>query len=242
MVSVIQNAPVKEIATSNKDIYIGIFAVIVGVTLFIGGIGLLIAWVSRKINDSQRKHNDLLFRKFNTEIEHANINKDGRFKKRNWKTLWITWSRSNVFANTENGLRSIGKYDGELLKKEEFILISFKISKNFFTKLNYIIVIPYELRNIIIKNTDRKNEIWINCEGLDEVTNTDFYMIPILKDLTNNDKFIDFSNRVFSEFVETYVYKDIIKENLLKYRDSIKESTELNPNIQVGRKNPNKNL
>lgn len=224
--------------------FVELFGGAIAIGLIIGGtIGLIIfgIWfVIRKIKENQRKVNDLLYSRFVIELKNCHQNRDVRLKRRSLKTFGLTWKRENIYLNTnENGYKYFGKYDGELIVKDNFLLFGVYRPTGLFTRERDIIIIPFELREKTRK--EQVNGKWVLSiygEGIDEVMNTDFYNEVIFIHPEDKDKLISFSNYINKTYLENYVYRQVIKDNLLEYKDSLDKITELNPNIQVGRKDP----
>ncbi len=219
-----------------------------GGAIFMGlliGVGLggfiLVVWlIVRKIKENQRKVSDLLYSRFLIELKNCHQNRDVRLKRRNLWTFGLTWKREEIYINTdENGVKYFGKYDGELIVKDNFILYGVYRVTGIFSREKDIIIIPYELRNKARKELIKgKWVVTIYGEGIDEVLNTDFFNEVVFKNPLDNDKLITFTDYIHKQYLENYVYRQIIKDNLFEYKDSLDKITELNPNIQVERKNP----
>lgn len=217
--------------------------VVIGIALgLIGGIlWWIIQWIAKKFKDAQRKHKDLIYFKFLHEVNLCNINRDSSLKYRDWKWFFLAWKRTPIYIRNEEGLRLIGLYDGELNKKEGFKLLSIYSKKNFFTGENYILIIPYQIRQIMKKESyGGKISIIIESYGLDEVGNNDYYLMPIIKNLEGDSQkpFLDFNDFISKEYFEKYILREIIKDTQIRSTEAVEKATEMNPNIQVSRKDP----
>jgi len=212
----------------------------VGLGIIVGLIIFIIWFIVNKIREAKRKHSDLLYQKFTIEVSKCHQNRDSRLKKRNFKTFFLTFKRSNILLNTqEEGLKVFGKYDGELIEKDNFVLLSIYRVTGVFSREKDIIIIPYELRKLLKKEKHGKNwELIIKAESIDEALNTDYYGQLVVKDNKDNDKLINFNEYIQEKFMKKYIMRQVIKDNLLDYKSSMDKAVEINPNVQVERKNP----
>jgi len=240
-ITIVENKP-KAVTTSSGigNIFVGaifmglFFGAIVGLIIFI------IYFIVKKIKENKRKHSDLLYSKFLIEVEKCHQNRDKNLKYRNWKTFFLTWKRGTILLRTsENGLKIFGKYDGELIEKDNFILLAVYRVTGIFSRDKDIIIIPYELRKLITKEIhNKKMEVIINAESIDEALNTDYYGQIVVTDTKDNDKLINFNEYIQETFMQKYIMRQVIRDNLLDYKLSMDKAVEINPNIQVERKNP----
>jgi len=235
----IQNAPVTKESDLSSVVMGGIFfGLLFG--LFLAIIILVIWWIVRKIQEAKRKNSDLLFGKYLLDLAKTHQNKDSRLKKRNWKTCFLTYKRSSIYLQTkEEGLKEFGKYDGELIEKDNFFIIAIYKVTGIFTRERDLILIPYELRKIVKKELHSGNfEMLIDAESVTEALNTDYYGQLIFKNPKDNNKLIDFNDYIQQTYLTKFVDRQVLKDSLLTYADAIQKATELNPNIQTERKNP----
>lgn len=241
-ITIKENAPINNPNTTNSitNIVSGSIIMGVGVGIVVGIIIFIIYYIVNKVKEAKRKHKDLLYGKFCIEIDKCHQNRDNNFKSRNWKTLFFTFKRSDIYLQTkEQGLKLFGKYDGELVEKDNFYLISVYRVTGIFSREKDIIIVPYELRNLIHKEKHSKNyEMIIHAESIDEALNTDYYAQLVIKDNKDNNKLINFNEYIQTNFMEKYVLRQVIRDNLLDYKQSMDRVVELNPNIQVSRKDP----
>jgi len=225
----------------NPDMIIGV----VGLALLLGFVVALVVWLfnwwAKKSSDEDRKHKDSYYGRFLTELALCNMNKDSRLKSKRLWSFGIFWKRGKVYCDTHLGKRLIGYYQGEMNKKENAYLISFQVKKSIFKSIDYILVIPLNLKHLVKKNQVKGiYDIVIKCEGVDEIEQTDYYVMPLIyNDEKDKKSFIDFSDYLHEKYFETYILRDTIKENLLEYKDSMKKVVELNPSVQVDRKKQN---
>jgi hypothetical protein len=241
-VTIQENAPKPQQEVSNglTDVVVG--AVVMGLALgVVIGIIIFIIWfIVNKIKEAKRRHSDLLYTKFMIEVQKCHQNRDSRLKSRNWKTLFFTFKRADIYLQTkEEGLKLFGKYDGEVVIKDAFLLLAVYRVTGIFSREKDIIIIPYELRKLIRKEKHGKfYELIIDAESVDEALNTDYYNQLVVKDHKNNDKLINFNEYIQKNFMDNYVYRQVIKDQLLDFKASMDKAVEMNPNIQVERKNP----
>ena len=226
-----------------KDSIVG--GVVLGL-IVAGLLGLfyfLLFKVFKKIKEERRKGNDLLFYKFKNEEKLNRLHADKRFKKRNWKTLFLTYNRSPVYIkDSNNNLTLIGYYDGEFKKKEGILQLLIYNQVTFFNRFTRLILIPINLSYIFQKETyANKNVIVLYCDGIDEVGNTDYYYIPLIKykDKNNKQSFLDFSDYIQKEYFNKYIYRQVIKDTILESREAVKHAIEMNPTIHYKRKDNN---
>lgn len=242
-VTIVENSPQNPLNETGEERFQGIgVAILIGVLVGVGvgGIIWLIWWIVKKIKENKRKHTDLLYSKFLIDLKNCHQNRDYSLKKRNAKTFFLTYKRADIMLNTrEKGIKYFGKYDGELLVKDNFVMIGVHRTTGVWTREKDIIIIPFELRNRVRKERYGKSDVMtIYGEGIDEVMNTDYYNEVIFYDESKKDKLISFTDYINKTFLENYVYRQVIKDNLLDYKESLDKIVELNPNIQVDRKNP----
>lgn len=244
-VEVVPIKNIEEVTNNNpqNETLKGIIIFVFTILILIGLAALILILIVRgiikiqkKIKDINKSKKDFLYKTFEINSELCHKNRDTDLKKRKLKTLFLTWHRSPIYIDTENGLKQIGFYDGETYKKENFLMIGIYNKLGMFKVNRTIILVPYILRNIIRREIiDGKKIIILKCEGLDAYNNTEYYMIPLIKD-KDNKSFLDFSDYIHKQFIEKTVYQDLIKENLLQYREGIIKSVEMNPNLQFKRR------
>lgn len=239
-IQVVENSvtPVKEAGIA--DVVAGALVVGLSVGVFIGVIIFIIWFIVNKIQEKSRIHSDLLYGKFKIEIAKCHQNRDVRFKHRNWKTFFLSFKRKSIYLQTkEDGLKLFGMYDGELIIKDNFLLISVYRVSGIFSREKDIIIIPYELRTLVKKENHSKNwEMIISAESIDECLNTDYYAQLVIKNTKDDDKLINFNEYIQTNYMEKYIYRQVIKDNLLDYKTSIEKAVDTNPNINLERKNP----
>jgi len=223
---------------------------VVGFTLLgllIGGVFGLFFWVLwkifKKVTENTRKSNDLVYNKFKTELELCDINRDIPYKYRNPKLFFLFYKRAKLFLETSYGRRFIAYYDGEAYKKEGFYLIGLYEKVGLFSYKRYIIIIPYHLKDIVKKNDYGKNkEIVIKAESLDEFGGSDYYIMPIIKNPIDdpNKPMLDFADYIQKNFVQNYIYREVIKDNIMEFKQSVDKAVEMNPNIPYDKKSMKK--
>ncbi len=213
-----------------KTIVVMVFTIGTIAMFFVFSV-LIFAWILSKIYKKLTEHNkrkrDFMYDMFENDANQCHINRDTTLKFRNWKFLWFFWKRDPVWIDTgKNGMKVIGGYNGECIKKESFFLISV------YNKLGFFKYIEQELLKEIY--VGKKKVMILNCEGIDQVDNTDYYLIPLIKDRKGN--FLDFADMIHREYIEKTVYRDIIKEELLHYKIGITKAVEANPAVQLKRR------
>lgn len=242
-VTIVENTPKPVKAEATNSVATG-FASAIGLGLMIGlvvgGFILIVYLVVRKIQENKRKHSDLLFGLFNIQLEKCNQNKDSKLKFRNWKLAFLTFKRADVYLETSNkNIKFYGNYDGELIIKTEFLLISLYKKRGLFSRERDIIIVPFWLRHLVRK--ELINDKWaviINAESIDEALNSDYYSQLVIVNPKDDNKLIDYSDYLQTNFMDKYVHRQIIKDLSLDYKDSIEKVVEMNPNIQTERQNP----
>ena len=206
---------------------------------------ILIAWIIWKITQYIQNLNkatyDFFYKIFEDYNQQAHINRDMRFKKRNWKLLWLFWKREPVYINAigHKTIEAIGFYNGECHIKENYYIIGIYNKVGFLKYQEQLLIIPNELKQYVMKPTFNKKEVFlINCEGVDIMANTDYFLMMLIPDYKNDKNYLDYSDDIYKNFLEQNTYRDIIKENLQQYRDGIIKSVETNPNVHFNRRNP----
>lgn len=205
----------------------------------IGLIVIFLVRIYKKLSDYKRRNKDFIYYDFEYQVSQLHINSDSQLKYRNPRRFWIFWKRMPVYLDTEDeGYKFVGFYNGEGYKKEGFYMIGLYNKMGIFKYINQIIIIPFSIRNSVKKIfVDKKKALIIKAEGIDNVGNTDYYFIPLIRDTSNTDKeFIDFADYIHKNFFENIVYRDVIKTNLEQYREGVIKSVETNPNIHFKRR------
>lgn len=239
-VEVIQNAPVvieKKPLLTDQQKTIVVWGLII--MIFLALISWLIWWIIKKIKENQRKDKDLLYSKYLIDLKNTNQNKDGDLKYKSIFKFFLFWNRVDVVLNTERGLKYFGKYDGELIVKNNFFLVTIHRPSGWFSSEKDIIIIPYNMRTLFRKEkVNGKYVVLLDCESIDEALNTDYYNTIVVKNPLDNNGLINFNGYIEKFFMKDYVLHQVIKDDLLNYKESMDKSVELNPSIQVSRKDP----
>ena len=191
-----------------------------------------------KLSEYNRKKKDFLYDMFLRDDMQCHVNRDQDMKFRNWKLLWMFWKRKSVLLNTSEGYKYVGEYSGECSKKEDYYLIAITNKITSFKRLNQVIMIPFSMKNKLIRKVtvDGTKTLIIDAEGVDSIGNTDYYLIPLIKNPKKESEFIDFADDIHKKYFEKTIYRDIIKENLQQYRQGVITSVETNPYIHFGRR------
>jgi len=209
---------------------------------FFGGLFIwLIYWIFKKLNENKRKDTDLLYSKYLIDCKNTHQNRDRRMKYRNMWLLGLSWKRAEIILNTENGLKYFGYYNGELIVKDNFLLINCHRPAGFLNlgSEQDIIIIPYEMRKLIRKELIRgRYELLIDAESIDEALNTDYYAQIVVKNPKNNDELFNYYELVKVKYLENYAHRQVVKDLTLNYTDNMNKAVEINPNISVEKKNP----
>lgn len=216
-----------------------IFIIFIFVFMFLLLFVFIIVKIATKITEYKRSKNDFLYDMFKLDSNQSHISRDSKMKYRNWKLLWIFWKRSKVYIKGEdNEYKFLGSYNGECLKKENYYCLSIYNKLGSFKTYDYVILIPMKIKNKLVQKIEMNGEtvIVLECEGADQVGNTDYYFQPLIKDPKRADKFIDFADDIHANYFEKTVYRDVIKENLQSYRKNVIDAVESNPDIHFGRR------
>lgn len=210
-------------------------------------IGLIVFtifyWIVKKIASKLKegkkgKDKDYEFDKYTTDLRMIQINKDPKYKYRNPLTAFLFWKKARIFANTSLGKKFIGYYDGEAVKKEGFFIIGLEQRYSFFKRETDVLILPYQLRKDLIRYNDDFS-IDIDCEGIDETMSSEYFSLPVFKNYSNKEKdeiFTDFSNLVLTKYFKQFVYRDVLKGNMIDFANNIREATEMNPKVPLKRK------
>lgn len=222
------------------------WALIIGASVFIFIlvfffmlIGLIYEKVQQFIRAEARKLHDVEFALFYSSQKLCKRNSRKNMRKPLWWTIWLYVKRSNIYIENEQGRTLLGKYDGHSWKKEGdgWLIVAVHSFMGLKNTQDEILIIPKQLADKIVYFDDvsgKKTSLVIRCEGIDETSSSDYFMIPLVKNEKN--KFIDFSNKVQEEFIKKYIHAKVIKEQSESYRNSMRETAEMNPYIQVERK------
>jgi len=235
------NTPPKAENSVLRTIIIWVF-VMSFISVLVIGVVLIFAWILvkiyKKLTEYNRRKKDFVYSvMFLNDLNRCHINRDKKLKKRNWKLMWVFFKRELVYYDDGNGYKPLGFYNGESINKENYYLISLYNKIGMFKFIEQIVIIPNTIKGRLIKEPVVKGQrvIVLDCEGVDNTLNTDYYMIPLVKDDKTN-KYIDFSDEIFKNYIEKTVYRDIIKENLLDYKKGISNAVESNPKVQMKRR------
>ncbi|MFW6246892.1 MAG: hypothetical protein ACOC22_01810 [bacterium] len=216
----------------------GIFLVI---ALIIIGIVFVLLKIHDKLENASREKEDFFYSDFLCDVKQCNMFKDSELKKRNWKRFWIFFKRNNVFVNPEKeNFKVVGQYDGESIKTfhgESWVQIALYNKLGFLKFTRSIILVPFQMRHTIKKQYfGKKKELIIQCEGLDRVGNTDYLYMPLWKD--KDGDFLDFADKIHNTYLEPKLYRDMIPQNLMSFKDSVDKAIKMNPNMNWKQKNP----
>lgn len=218
---------------------LGLSVLFVMVLLFAWLMIWIVMKIVKRIKDNRRKKEDIEYYKYSTDMKMVLMNSDSQYIKRPWYKLFIFKKMAPVYARTYEGRKYIGDYIGEATKKEGFFIMGIRQKYGFFKYEDDVVIFPIELKDVIVK----KNEDFsldLVCEGIDEVMSSDYYSIPVFKNLENQTKdenyFVDFSNKIMEKYYKDYVYRNVIKQNITEFKQAVTDATEQNPYIQLNRK------
>lgn len=212
--------------------FIGLFVLgFVCVMLFI------ILKVYKAFSQYQREKDDFIYGLYKNDQNQCHVNRNPQMKKRNWKFFWLFFKRKPVYMRNDKGFDIIGMYDGECYKKEGYYCISLYHKIGMFKTYDNIILIPLKLKDLIVSkiNVEGKEVYVLDCEGIDQLGNTDYYFQPLIWDKSRKE-FIDYNDVIHKDYFEKATYRDVIKENLQSYRDNVIKSLEANPKVQYNRR------
>lgn len=250
MVQVMDSPPAQQVATTTSQIGgvtihweviipIAIIAIIVAIVLTI--MILIISKIVKKIRSNKKIKVDLEYRKYALDLKNAFLNKNPKYKSKSPFFLWLMWTKAKVYFRTSSGRKFAGYYDGELVKKEGYFVLALELRYSFFKRETDLIFFPFQLKDkLIFFNDDRT--IDIEAEGIDETLSSEYFGIPIFKNTSNQEKkkiFADFSNDLMENYFKEYVYRDVIKNNMVDFANNIHEATEMNASVPYKRKTGN---
>lgn len=221
-----------------------LFGTTIGLSILIGLILLFFAWIMIKLIkwfiEERKKKDNLEYYKFSLDMKQAIINRDRRYIKRRWWSLWILKKRAPIYAETKNGKKLIGYYEGEADKKEGFFIIALYQIYSIRRREKDVLIIPYKLKEIVYKKNDDFS-INLVCEGVDETLSSEYFSLLLIENPNKDSKkvFLDYSNQVMEEYFKEYVYRDKIKNLIIESRENVLDATEMNANIQLARKTEN---
>lgn len=209
---------------------------VIGLILF--GIAFAFYKMSRKLTEYEKRKRDFLYYDFENNTIQAHQNRDSTLKFRNWKFFFIFWKRMPVMVKGQNGLQAIGEYNGEFTKKENFYMLSIYNKIGVLKYFEKMIIIPMNIKNVIVEKIQigKQKAVVLNCEGIDNVGSTDYYYMPLIRNEQRPQEFLDFSDYIFTNYIEKVTHRDIIRENLMEYRHSVIKAVEMNPNLTMKRR------
>lgn len=210
--------------------------------VFIATVLVVVLWAGwkfiSKINETKRRYDDILYNKYVIETKHCKKNSDRRLKRKAKRFLWMMNKKAPVLVNSDTGLRKIGTYEGEMDKKEGFYLIYIKTPLSLFKREDFILIFPYDVKHLIRKNQHGKDwELVLDVQGVDEVGNADYYLMPVIKDVEQHNRaFLDFSDYIQKNYFDKYIFREVIKNQSIDYAENVKKATDMNSNLQTYRK------
>ena len=217
-------------------VILGIIILVV-LSLLIWGITKIV----KKIRGNAKIKNDLEYRKYALDLKNAFLNKNPRYKRKSVLTLFMLWKKAKVYFRTSSGKKFAGYYDGELVKKEGYFVLALELRYTFFKRETDLVFFPYELKDKLIFFND-DGTIEIEAEGIDETLSSEYFSLPVFKLEHKHEKeklFADFSNALMERYFKEYVYRNVIKQNMLDFASNIHEATEMNASVPYKRKTGN---
>lgn len=213
-----------------------IFGVIIIIVLSI--IFFIVSKIIKKIKSNKKKLEDLEYYKYSIDLRNAHMNKNERYKYKNWLMLFLTYKRAKIYARTSNGRKFVGYYDGELVKKEGYFLLAVEFRHSFFKREVDLAIFPYNLKDELIEfNSD--GTIDLNCEGLDETLSSEYFSIPVFKNTSDIEKkqiFSNYSQEIMENYFQNFSNQNVMKSLTIDYTNNIREATEINSSIPYTRK------
>jgi len=213
-----------------------IIAVIIGVIVTI--ILMVITKIVKKIKSARKQKEDLEYYKYSLDLKNALMNKNSKFKYKNFLTLFLLYKKAKIYARTSRGRQLIGFYEGELVKKEGFFILAVELRYTFFKREVDLVIFPFELSSELVFFND-DGTIDLEVEGIDEVLSSELFSMPVFKDSANEHKkaiFMDFSDRIYKDYFKLFGDRKTHIETIKDYSVSIHASTELNPQVPYKRK------
>ena len=237
---IVQQTPnaVAEEGASGVAVFILIIFVIGMLILgLIGGLLFILLKIYKAISDHNRSKEDFIFKIYEQDKSQCKVNANPLMKKRNWKRLWLFFKRKPVYMRNKNGFDVLGLYDGECYKKEGYFCLSLFHKIGIFKTYDNMIIIPIKIKDELVSkiNVEGSEVYVLDCEGIDQLGNTDYYFQPLIWDKTRKE-FIDYNDDLHKNYFEKGIYRDIIKENLQSYRENVIKSLDANPKVQYERR------
>lgn len=229
--------PVEETGSSLAVFILTIFVMGIAILSFFLIFIFIILKIYKAISQHRRNKSDYIYKMYSQDYAQCHINRNTNMKKRNWKFLWLFFKRKPVYMRNESGFEVLGMYDGECYKKEGFYCLSLYHKIGMFKTYDNLILIPLKIKDLIISkiNVEGKEVYVLDCKGIDQLSNTDYYYQPLIWD-KNRKEFIDYNDEIHEKYFEKTIYRDVIKENLQQYRENIIKSLDANPKIQYERR------
>ena len=215
----------------------------VATPFLIAAIGIIafvwfMTWLLRKAGEKRRASTVDELKKFQLDYKACKINSNKHYRRRNPATLWFTWKRSKILAETSDRKEFLGWYDGETFKKEGqgFFIVAVMQKVGFLKTETDLVIMPSKFKKQIIRfNLDKT--VTMLCEGLDETNSSDFYSIPLIIDKSAKEKhFIDYSDELFQNYFQPYFLREQIRTNLEVYGKNVAKAAEMNATVPMHRK------
>lgn len=215
-----------------------VFGVLIALVLL--GFGWIVAKIYHKFVEDNRKKRDFLYYNFLDNLKQCRRGADPKMKFRLKQYFGAFFRRRPVFIKKQDGTyECVGKYEGEANKKESFLIIAIHNKTGLFKYENNVIWIPNELRNQIVEkfSIEKEKSVIINCEGLDTIAEMEYSLMPLIPDPERRNWYLDFSQLIHHQYMEKITYQSIINEQLQSYREGMIKSIEMNPGLNMGRRN-----
>jgi len=210
------------------------------VALVLLGFGWIVAKVYKKFAEENKKKRDFLYHNYLDNLKQCRKGADPKMKFRLKRYFGAFFRRRPVFIKKADGsYEKIGDYEGEGNKKESFHIIAIHNKTGIFKYECSILWIPNDLKNHLVEkfSIQKEKSVIINCEGVDNIAEREYNLMPLIPDPADRKRFLDFSQTIHDNYMQKVTYQSIIDEQLQSYREGMIKSIEMNPNLNMGRRN-----
>ncbi len=214
-----------------------VMAVIIALVLL--GFGWMVAKVYKKFAEENKKKRDFLYYNYLDNLRQCRRGADSMMKYRLKRYFGAFFRRRPVFIRKSDGsYEKIGDYEGEANKKESFYILAIHNKTGMFTYDCSIIWIPNDLKPYLVEkfSIQKEKSIIINCEGIDNIAEREYNLMPLIPDPNDRRSFLDISQTIHNRYMQKVTYQSIIDEQLQSYREGMIKSIEMNPNLNMGRR------
>jgi hypothetical protein len=210
------------------------------VALVLLGFGWIVAKIYKKFVEENKRKRDFLYYNYLNNIKQCRKSADPKMKFRLKRYFGAFFRRRPVFIKKQDGsYEKIGDYDGEANKKESYHIIAIHNKTGIFKYETSILWIPTEMKPYLVEkfSIQKEKSLIINCEGVDNIAEREYNLMPLIPDPSDRRQFLDFSQMIHHGYMEKVTYQSIIDEQLQSYREGMIKSIEMNPNLNMGRRN-----